>query len=113
LLQFEGGSCSNYASGSEKVYSLKVVPYRGEELKRIETLVVNPIAVMDELELPESKFSDWVFQRVKFFCHVVGLSCEGFEELMMTLCTGIEASRNQNGLFSDPKFCSKLYNRGK
>jgi hypothetical protein len=34
----------------------------GEELKGIESLVVHPIAVMDEQALPESISSDWVVQ---------------------------------------------------
>lgn len=44
---------------------------------------------------------------------MVGLSCEGFDEQMVVLFTEIEASRNQNGFVGDPKFWSKLDNRGK
>jgi hypothetical protein len=68
---------------------------------------------MDEQELPELISLDWVFQRVKSSCHVVGLSCEGFEEQMMVLFTEIETSRNQNGVIGDSKFCSKLEITGK
>jgi hypothetical protein len=74
----------------------------GEELKGIESLVVHPIAVMDEQALPESISSDWVVQRVKKFYHVVGLSCEGFDEQVMAMFSAIEASRNQDGLVSSP-----------
>jgi hypothetical protein len=57
--------------------------------------------------------SDWVVQRMKIFCHVVGLSREGFEEQMLDLFTTIEASWNQNNMVSIPNFCSKTDNRGK
>lgn len=33
--------------------------------------------------------SDWIFERVKFFGQVVGLSCEGFEDQMLALFTDI------------------------
>jgi len=32
---------------------------------------------------------------VKNLCHVVGLSCDGFEDQMLALFSAIEASRNQ------------------
>lgn len=57
-------------------------------------------------------YSDWVFDRVKNFCHVVGLSCEGFEDQMLALFTTIKANRYQASLGSDPKCCYKLVNRG-
>lgn len=71
-VKVEGGSSSNFASGGEKVSYMEVVPYRGEELKINESLFVNPIAVFDAQELPGSISSDWVFRRVKNFCHVTG-----------------------------------------
>jgi len=58
-------------------------------------LVVHPLAVFEYHGLPESVSSNWVVQRVKNFCKVVGLS-----------------SRNHNGLTSSSKFCSKLANKG-
>jgi hypothetical protein len=33
----------------------------------------------------KSVSSDWVVQKVKSFCHVVGLFCEGFEDELMAL----------------------------
>jgi len=39
---------------------------------------------------------------VKKFYHVVGLSCEGFDEQVMAMFSAIEASRNQDGLVSSP-----------
>lgn len=35
---------------------------------------------------------DWVVERVKHFCHVVGLSCEGSENKLMPMFIVIEAS---------------------
>jgi hypothetical protein len=39
--------------------------------------------VVEEQGVPHSMSSDWVVERVKNFCHVVGLSCEGFEDQML------------------------------
>jgi hypothetical protein len=49
---------------------------------------------------------------VKILCHVVGLSCEGFEDQMMAMFTMIQASQHQNSLASTPDLCSKSANRG-
>lgn len=81
-------------------------------MKEIEPLVVQPRAVLEYHGLPESISSNWVVQRVKNFCKVVGLSCEGFEDKLMALFSAIEASRNHNGSTSSSKFCSKLANKG-
>lgn len=80
--------------------------------KRVETLVVNPIAVIEEHEVPQSVPSDWVFERVKSFCHAVGLSCEGFKDQMLALFSAIEASRHQNRLVSVPDVCFRTTNKG-
>jgi hypothetical protein len=49
---------------------------------------------------------DWVVRRVKFFCHVVGLSCEIFEEQLLVLFAALEASRNQNNMVNNSTFFS-------
>jgi hypothetical protein len=36
--------------------------------------------VVEEQGVPNSMSSDWVVERVKNFCHVVGLSLDGFED---------------------------------
>jgi hypothetical protein len=71
----------------------------------------HPFAVVEEATLPESIHSDWVIQKVKT-CHVVGLSCEGFEAKMMALFTAIEASRQHIVLTSSPRSLSQTLNRG-
>jgi hypothetical protein len=53
-----------------------------------------------------------VVGRVKFFCHVVGLSCKGFEDQLLMLVIAIEASRHQNGVGSVPDLSVKSSNRG-
>lgn len=37
---------------------------------------------------------------MNFFCHVVGLSCEGFEEQVLALFTAIEANRNESSMLA-------------
>lgn len=54
--------------------------YPGEEVKGSELLIVHPLAVVEEQGVPHPMSSDWVFERVRNFCRVVGLSCEGFED---------------------------------
>jgi hypothetical protein len=49
---------------------------------------------------------------VKSLRHILGLSCEGFEDELMALFTAIEASRHQNDPASSPSSLSKLVNRG-
>jgi len=52
--------------------------------------------------------SNWVLQRAKEIHHVLGISCEGYEEQFMAILTAIEASRSQKGSTSN----SKLLDRG-
>lgn len=72
----------------------------------------HPFVVVEEATLPKSVYSDWVIQKVKTFCHVAGLSCEGFEDKMMALFTAIEASRQHIVLTSSPSSLSQSLNRG-
>lgn len=86
----------NYLNGNEMNHSsLVVVKMFDKEVKENEPLVLNPIAVIEELEMPSSVSSDWVFESVKNFCHVVGLSCEGFKDQILSLFSAIEASRHK------------------
>jgi hypothetical protein len=54
----------------------------------------------------------WVVERVKDFCHVVGLSCDGFEDKLMSLFNDIEAHRYSNGVVTDNNFNAKFGSRG-
>jgi hypothetical protein len=64
-----------------------------KEFKGTESLTMHPFTMIEEQELPHSVSSDWVFERVKNLCNVVGLSCK---DQMMALYIVIEASRYQN-----------------
>lgn len=50
-----------------------------------------------------AKSSAWVLQKVKEICHHVGLSCEGFEEVLMALLTTIEVNHSQKESASSSK----------
>lgn len=102
--EFENGS----SCGAELHPYLSMVTCLDEEGIGREPLNIYPLIVVEEQGVNYSVSSDWVVERVKIFCHMVGLSCEGFEEQMMALFSAIEASRNQNGVVSSPKFGSKL-----
>lgn len=102
----EDGSSLFSSCGGPKSSSMAVVPYPGEELKESEPLVVHPLAIIQEHGLPESMSSDWVVQRVKNLCHMVGLSCEGFEDQMIVLFNVIDASRYQKGSVSSTNIYS-------
>jgi hypothetical protein len=43
-------------------------------------IIVHLLALDEELGVPDSVSLDWVVERVKNFCHVVGLSLDGFED---------------------------------
>lgn len=74
-----------------------VMTYLGEEVKESEPLIVYPLAMVEDQGMPYSVSLGWVVERVKSFCHEVGLSCEGFEDELLALFTAIEASQHQNG----------------
>lgn len=65
-------------------FSLAVVKMFDKEVEENEPLVLNPIAVIEELEVPHSVPPDWVFESVKNFCQVVGWPCEGFKYQIFT-----------------------------
>jgi hypothetical protein len=50
----------------------------GEELEGSEPLSVHPLDMGAEQGVPNLVSSNWVAQRVKNLCHLVGLSCDGF-----------------------------------
>lgn len=50
----------------------------------------------------------WVLQTLKEICHVMGISCEGFEEELLALFAAIEASNSKQASAS----CSSLGKRG-
>jgi hypothetical protein len=52
--------------------------------------------MVEEQRVPPSASSDWAIERLKNFCHVVGLSCDVFEDKMLVLFSAIKASRHQN-----------------
>lgn len=73
-----GKSMVSYCSDKE-LSSSEMVLYHEEGIRDSESLLVHPLAVVKEPASPESVTSDWVVQSVTSFCHVVRLSCEGFE----------------------------------
>jgi hypothetical protein len=46
------------------------------------------------------------------FCHIVGLSCDGFEDQLMALFTSIEADQPQSGVGSVIDLREKSGNKG-
>jgi hypothetical protein len=51
-----------------------------------------------------------VVQKAKSFLHIVGLSCEAFDEYLLSLHTVIEASKTQNGPACPSSPISKSWN---
>jgi hypothetical protein len=76
-----------------------------KEVKENETLILKPIAMIGEQEMPLLVSSNWVFERVKTFCHVVGTSCDNFDNQMLALFSTIEVSRHQTKSISILDFC--------
>lgn len=63
-----------------------------EETRDSEPLIVPPLVIIEEPAMLETGSSDWVVQKVKSFYHIVGLSCEGFEDELTALFTAIDPS---------------------
>ncbi len=59
---------------------------------------IHSLAVLGEQLGDNSVSTEWVVERVKGFCHVVGLSCAGFEDKLMALFNNVEAHRYSNGV---------------
>lgn len=85
--EFENGLFSSFGDVSHP--SMAKVTYPDEEVKESEPMIVHPLAVGEEQGVPNSVPSNWVVERVKFFCHVR-------EDQMMAMFTEIKASRHQN-----------------
>lgn len=85
--EFENGLFSSFGDVSHP--SMAKVTYPDEEVKESEPMIVHPLAVGEEQGVPNLVPSNWVIERVKFFCHVR-------EDQMMAMFTEIKASRHQN-----------------
>jgi hypothetical protein len=72
-----------------------VVDGEGEELEDSGPLSIVPLAVSVGKEPISSVSPRLVVERVKGFYKVVGLSCDRFEDKLMTLFEEIEATRDQ------------------
>jgi hypothetical protein len=66
--------------------------FRDEEMVDCEPLAVQRGDKL-EGELTKEETCEWAVERVKGFCHVVGLSLEGHEEEIMALFKVIEVDR--------------------
>lgn len=73
------------SGGDVNQHFMAVVTYYGEEVKGSGPLTVHPFAVVEEQGVPYLVSSDLAAERVKIFCHTVGLSCEGFEDQLMAV----------------------------
>jgi hypothetical protein len=72
-----------------------VVDGEGEELEDNGPLSVVPLTVSVGKEPSSNVSPRWVVERVKGFYKVVGLSCDRFEDKLMSLFEEIEATRDQ------------------
>ncbi|GLT64329.1 hypothetical protein SLA2020_368320 [Shorea laevis] len=54
--------------------------YVPAELEGVEPLSLAPLAVDKDQQYPSQVSPNWVVEKVKDFYHIVGLSCDGFEE---------------------------------
>jgi hypothetical protein len=55
---------------------------------------------------------EWVVERVKNFCKVIGLACSGFEDKLMELFKDIEAHQCSNRVGHDNNLSAKFGNCG-
>jgi hypothetical protein len=95
----------------EGVNILALVSRLDEVLGGSEMLDVQPLAVMEK-DLGDVPMStDWVFERIRGFCKVVGISCPGFEDKLMDLFNVIEAHRYSDRVRHDNNL-SAMGNRG-
>jgi hypothetical protein len=58
-----------------------------------EPLIVQMGNMLEGEEVNQKEACEWVVERVKGFCHVVGLSFEGHVEEMVALFRAIEADQ--------------------
>jgi len=103
--------CENELREGEGVNILALVSRSDEVLGGSEMLDVQPLAVMEK-DLGDVPMStDWVFERIRGFCKVVGISCPGFEDKLMDLFNVIEAHRYSDRVMRDNNL-SAMGNRG-
>jgi hypothetical protein len=70
--------------------------YVPAELEGLEPLSIAPLAVGKDQQSPPQVSPSWVVEKVKDFYHIVGLSCDGFEEKLLALFAEIEATRDRS-----------------
>jgi len=87
----EVGSDNEFREKGEGVNSLALVTRTYESLGGNEMLDVLPLAVMEKDLGNDPMSTDWVIERIRGFCKVVGISCPGFEDKLMDLFNVIEA----------------------
>ncbi|GLT55530.1 hypothetical protein SLA2020_286440 [Shorea laevis] len=92
---------------------LELVPYNSEEVLDLEPLEVLLEDVLEERDPPEQASCEWVLERVKNFCTVVGLSYEGYEEQMMALFSAIERNRKVSTVTKHTEVLPKSKTKGK
>jgi len=99
----------DFREKGEGVNSLALVSCSEEDLGGDEMLEVLPLAVVEKDIGNES--TDWVIERIRGFCKVVGISCPGFEEKLLDLFNVIETQRFSDRMrhFNSP---SPMRNRG-
>jgi hypothetical protein len=99
----------DFREKGEGVNSLALVSCLEEDLGGDEMLEVLPLAVVEKDIGNES--TDWVIERIRGFCKVVGISCPGFEEKLLDLFNVIETQRFSDRMrqFNSP---SPMRNRG-
>jgi hypothetical protein len=90
-----------------------MVPYNSDEVLEMEPLEVILEDVLEERDPPEQVSCEWVLERVKKFCTVVGLSYDGYEEQMMELFSAIEENRKASTVFNTTEVLPKSKTKGK
>jgi hypothetical protein len=104
VISIEG---ENSDHGEKLLMGKELIQLRDEEVVDCEPLAVQK-GDMLEGDLTKEETFEWVVERVKGFCHVVGLSLEGHEEEMLALFRATEADRKtkashtENGIVVEP-----------
>jgi len=91
---------------------LALVTLADDVIQGSEMLDIQPLAVLEERLGDDPMSTEWVIERVKGFCKVVGMSCLCFEDKLMDLFNDIEAHRYSNKVRHDNNLRAKFGNRG-
>ena len=97
----------NSDRGDKQLTGKDLTQFRDEEVVDCEPLAIQKEDMLEGV-LTKEETCEWVVERVKDFCHVVGLSLEGHEEEMIALFRAIEADRKtktsptKNGIVVEP-----------